>query len=320
MTAEDVLQEFVPYSERILITGCHGLLGQKLFTLLSPTNTIIGLDMQPGTHLSGRDYSYHTLDITRGPDLIDAIVELRPRYIINTAAMTGVDHCEDEKEACWRVNVLAVESLIKGARKVGAHLVQVSSDYVFNGKQPPYCETDRTDPLGYYGKSKLASENVLRGSDISFTIARTQVLFGVAPKTRPNFVDFIRLKLEEGLELSIVDDQLGNPTLADDLATGIARIIQLRNTGIYHISGSESISRYEFACKIAAAFGEDPSRIKPIKTAQLKQKAPRPENSTFCLDKINRELKFRPRSTIEALMVYKEQLHELQITTGGNAK
>jgi len=303
-----------------MITGCNGLLGQKLFELLAPTNTIIGLDMQAGTHLSGRDYSYHCLDITHGSELIDAIIELHPRYIINTAAMTGVDLCENQKEACWRVNVLAVESMAKGARKIGAQLVHVSSDYVFNGKNPPYSENDRTDPLGYYGKSKLASENALRGSDISYTIVRTQVVFGVAPSIRPNFVDFILAKLEEGGDFSIVDDQIGNPTLADDLAAGIARIIQLRKKGIYHISGSESISRYDFARKIAQVFDEDASKIKPMKTVDLNQKAPRPENSTFNLNKINSELRFHPKNIYEALMVYKEQFYKLQTTTGGDTK
>ncbi len=318
MFADDVLQKFITYSERIVITGCNGLLGQKLHQLLSPHNTIIGIDLQPDTHLKGPDFQYHTLDITEGSELIDAILEIQPRFIVNTAALTGVDLCEEEKDLCWRVNVLAVEHLIRAANKTGAFLVQVSTDYVFNGKNPPYSESDITSPLGFYGKSKLAAENSLRGSDIEYAIARTQILYGVAPQIRPNFVDFIRNKLTEGENLSIVDDQIGNPTLADDLAEGICRIIQLRKKGIYHISGSESISRYDFARKIAVQFGEDPDRISPMKTASLNQKAPRPEDSTFRLDKINKEIAFHPCNIVDGLKIYQQQLEQLQTALGGD--
>jgi dTDP-4-dehydrorhamnose reductase len=150
MTAEDVLKKFVPYSERIMITGCHGLLGQKLHHLLKSTNEIIGVNIAKDTHLSGPQYQYISLDITKASEVIDAIVETRPRFIVNTAAMTGVDLCEREKDKCWRTNVLAVENLVRGARKAESHLIQLSSDYVFNGKQAPYKEEDLPSPLGFY--------------------------------------------------------------------------------------------------------------------------------------------------------------------------
>lgn len=317
MSADDVLQQFVPYAERILITGCHGLLGQKLHQQLAPTNDIVGVDLASETHLTGPSFQYRTLDITHGNELIDAVVEVHPSFIINTAALTAVDRCETERDLCWRVNVLAVEHLIRAAKKVKAHLVQLSSDYVFDGSAPPYKETDPTRPLGFYGKSKLASENALRGSDLSYAIVRTQVLYGVAPKVRANFVDFVLERLGKEGELSIVDDQRGMPTLVDDLAHGIARILQLRKKGLYHLSGRESVSRYEFARRIAQHFGENPDRIKPIKTSQLSQKAPRPVDSTFSLDKIWMDLKFRPGTIAEGLSEYQRQLRQLQAAWGG---
>lgn len=318
MSADDVLERFIPYAEKILITGCHGLLGQKLHDLLSPTNEITGIDLTPETDLAGRAFRYLKLDITERSALIDAVLEVQPNIIINTAAITGVDLCEEEKDLCWRVNVTGVENLIRAAQKINAHLIQLSSDYVFDGQHPPYKETDTTRPLGFYGKSKLASENALRGSTLGHTIVRTQILYGAAPGVRPNFVDFVRKSLEGGGDLGIVDDQVGNPTLADDLARGIARIIQLRQKGIYHISGTESASRYDFARKIAIQFGADPNRIKPQKTEDLKQKAPRPPDSTFCLDKIHDELKFQPRGINDGLFEYKEQLKHLQAALRGD--
>ena len=320
MSADDVLHEFIPYAERILITGCNGLLGQKLHQLLSPTNEIAGIDLASQTHLSGPSFQYRSLDITRRNELIDAVVETQPSFIINTAAITEVDRCEEEKDLCWRVNVLAVENLIRAAAKVKAYLIQISSDYVFDGLNPPYRETDLTRPLGFYGKSKLASENSLRGSNLLYTIVRTQVLYGVAPAVRPNFVSFVLDRLSEVGDLSIVDDQRGTPTLADDLARGIARIMQLRKQGIYHISGREAISRYEFARKIASQFGEDPERIKPIKTSDLNQKSPRPPDSSFCLDKIQKELMFRPCDIDGGLKEYQRQRTQLQTTWGGKRR
>ncbi len=320
MTADDVLQKFLPFSERILVTGCHGLLGQKLVSLLAPTNEITGIDLHPETHLRGGTFQYRPLDLTQSSELLDAVIEIKPTVIVNTAAMTGVDRCEEERDLCWRINVLAVETLLRAARKVKAHLIQISSDYVFDGKHPPYAETDPTNPLGFYGKSKLASENILRGSTIRYTIVRTQVLYGAAPGVRPNFVDFVLQKLQRGDPFSIVDDQIGNPTLADDLAEGIARIVQLRRTGIYHLSGSESLSRYDFARRIALQFGEDPELIKPMKTQTLQQKAPRPQNSTFCLDKIWNDLRLRTHGVSDGLQIFQRQLEELQTTPGGKSR
>ncbi|MCX6641027.1 MAG: dTDP-4-dehydrorhamnose reductase [bacterium] len=320
MYAEDVLQRFLPYGERILITGCHGLLGQKLHRLLSPTNTVIGFDISPETMLSGPSFEYRLLDITKRNELIDAVIETAPRFIINTAAMTAVDRCENERDHCWRVNVLAVENLIRAAQKIKAHLIHISSDYVFDGTCPPYKETDVTKPLGFYGKSKLASENAIRGADVVHTIVRTQVLYGVARNIRLNFVNFIVGRLQEQGSIPIVTDQIGTPTLADDLATGIARIVQLQRQGIYHISGSESISRYDFARKIAVTFDEDPDRIEPIKTKDLNQASPRPADSSFSLDKIKVELLFYPRDVDRGLDEYKAQLRQLQEAPGGKSR
>ena len=317
MSADDVLERFIPYAEKILITGCHGLLGQKLYDLLSPANEIIGVDLSPETHLSGRSFRYLTLDITNRGEVTEAVLETEPNVIINTAALTGVDFCEEERELCWRVNVTGVENLIHSAQKNKAHLIQISSDYVFDGQNPPYRETDVTRPLGFYGKSKLAAENALRGSEATYSIVRTQILYGIAPHSRPNFVDFIRESLEKDGDIGIVDDQVGNPTLADDLARGIARIIQLRRRGIYHVSGSESASRFEFARKITTHLGADAGRIKPIKTESLKQKAPRPPDSTFCLDKIQDELKFQPRGMEDGLTEYIKQLKLRQAAPRG---
>ncbi len=297
----------IPSGLRIFITGCNGLLGQKLTLLLAKHNHIFGVDLQTRMHLRDAPCEYFTQDITRRDEVLELALKIRPNYIINTAAMTDVDGCEVQKDRCWRINVLAVDHLIRAAKKVKAHLIHISSDYVFDGTHPPYREEDPTKPLGFYGKSKLASENILRGADVPHTIIRTQVLYGVGDNIRPNFVDFVLQRLQSVGVIKIVEDQRGNPTLADDLASGIARVMQLQKEGIFHISGSESVTRYEFARRIAAEFGENPDRIQPIKTSELVQKSPRPADSTFALDKIARELAFSPRGIHAGLQEYHRQ-------------
>ncbi|HEX7345052.1 MAG TPA: dTDP-4-dehydrorhamnose reductase [bacterium] len=307
MSAGEVLAHSIPFGQRILITGCQGLLGQKLHHLLVRANHVIGVDLAETTHLTGESFEYHRVDVADREAVIKVMTGTKPAFVINTAAMTDVDLCEIERDRCWRVNVLAVENLIRACKKVDAHLLHLSSDYVFDGKRPPYSESDPTSPLGFYGKSKLAGENALRGAGLPWTILRTQVLYGTAPDIRPNFVSFIVEKLRTTEVPKIVDDQRGMPTLADDLAQGLARILLLRKEGIFHIAGRDSVSRWEFARAIARVFGEDPERIAPIKTAELKQKSPRPADSTFALDKIQRELAFLPRGIEEGLREYQRQ-------------
>lgn len=317
MSAGEMLANSIPFGQRILITGCQGLLGQKLHSLLVGANHIIGLDLAETSLLRGESFEYHRLDITDREAVVKMVSGTKPAFIINTAAMTDVDLCEVERDRCWRINVLAVENLIRACKKADAHLIHISSDYVFDGKRAPYSEVDPTSPLGFYGKSKLAGENALRGAGLPCTIVRTQVLYGTAPNIRPNFVSFILEKLRGADSLNIVDDQRGMPTLADDLAQGIARVIQLRKEGIFHMAGRDSISRWEFARAIARVFGDDPERIHPIKTGQLKQKAPRPADSTFALDKIQRELAFLSRGIEACLKEYQRQLSEQAASYGG---
>ncbi len=320
LSAQEVLRNSLPYGERVLVTGCQGLLGRKVCALLADSNSIIGLDLAPQSHLRDVSIEYHPTDITRRDDVAQIALEAKPGFIINAAAMTDVDGCEVDKDRCWRVNVLAVENLINAAKKIHAHLVHISSDYVFNGTHPPYGETDAAQPLGFYGKSKLASENALRGAGLPHAIIRTQVLYGAAPGIRPDFVNFVLSRLAAGGDLAIVDDQRGMPTLADDLALGIARIMQLRKTGLYHIAGRDSVSRYEFAREIARRFGYDPERIQPTKSEALAQKSPRPPDSTFSLDKIKRELSFLPRGLKEGLEEFQQQWSQLQAASGGETR
>jgi dTDP-4-dehydrorhamnose reductase len=223
--------------------------------------------------------------------------------------MTNVDACETEREMCWKVNVEGVENLIEAAKRSDTKVIHVSTDYVFDGKAGPYTEDDRPEPLSYYGKSKLASENALRRSGIPFVIARTMVLYGFAPGVKPNFALWLIENLEKRKKVTVVDDQIGNPTLVDDLAYGLIQAFEMERTGIYHIAGRDIVSRYEFALKLAKVFDLDPLLITPIKTASLHQPAPRPLKSGLLTLKAEVELGYKPSTVEQGLLILKTQLH-----------
>ncbi len=276
--------------EKLLITGVNGLLGQKLLEQAHHHYEVVGIDLQDEPFNKKIKFPYQKLDLTVRHTVRDVISSLEPHYVVNTAAMTDVDGCEAQKELCWKINVEAVDNIIHAVRQVGAKIVQLSSDYVFDGKDGPYSETSIPVPLGYYGKSKLASENLLIVSGLEHATVRTMVLYGYGLEVRPNFVTWLIEKLKKDQPVKIVTDQVGNPTLADDLARAILQIIQLKKWDLYHISGSELIDRYNFALKIADAFKLDKELITPIATSELNQPANRPLKSGFIIDKARTEL------------------------------
>jgi len=296
----------------IIITGINGLLGQKLLELAASKYSILGIDIHPEPFNKQIKFQYEQFDITDRRLLTESILNFYPHYLINTAAMTDVDGCEKKKEQCWKINVHAVKNIVYAARKIGTKIIHLSSDYIFDGKNGPYSENDSPSPLGYYGKSKLASENVLHASGLEYAIVRTMVLYGVAFNVRPNYVTWLISALKENSNLKIVTDQVGAPTLVDDLAAAILKIIKLEKWDIFHVSGGELIDRYNFALKIAEEFGLADKLISPITTAELSQKALRPLNSGFNVSKAQTELGIKLSNIDEGLKNFKKQYKKMK--------
>jgi dTDP-4-dehydrorhamnose reductase len=281
---------------KFLVTGAHGLLGQKLALVIAQeaSHRILLTDLAATTFFKNARFDYEQLDITARADVKSLVLQYRPDVIVNTAAMTDVDACETEREAAWRANVDGLKHLLIAARRLeGCHVVQVSTDYVFDGRSAPYAEHSRPSPVSYYGRSKLAAENALLASGVSGTVVRTQVLYGTGFKVRRNFVAWVLSMLETKKTFRVVDDQIGNPTIADDLAWAILRLAERRAGGLYHVSGPEAIDRYRFARAIARTFDFDAELIAPIRTAELGQAASRPMNSTFVTLKFESEFHTR---------------------------
>ncbi len=295
---------------RVLVTGSNGLLGQKLAELLarSPHYSLVLSSSQAESVFSNDRIEYHQLDISQKAGVRALIDETEPNVIINAAALTNVDQCETERERAWRTNVVGVENLAYSAKLVGARIIQISTDYIFDGKAGPYEENDRPNPICYYGRTKLAAENLLRTSGVPHCIVRTMVLYGMGYHVKPNFALWTLHSLSEGKSIRVVDDQFGNPTLADDLAFAIVTIVELERTGLYHIAGPDLVSRYDFARQIASTFGFDQRMLTPVKSASLKQPARRPLRSGFITLRAQADLGVRMTGIKEGLTVLKNQV------------
>jgi dTDP-4-dehydrorhamnose reductase len=296
---------------KVIITGSNGLLGQSLLNLLlKDTQKYQVFGFSRGGNRSGReDFSYTSIDITDEIILKKNIKQIQPNFIINTAAMTQVDDCENQKKACDLLNVTVVKWLSEVSKEINAHVIHISTDFIFDGIKGFYKETDKPNPLSYYGVSKLKSEEVLIQSRINFTILRTILVYGkVFDMSRSNIVLWVKEMLSKGKEITIVDDQFRTPTYVEDLALACKISMDKRAKGIYHISSNELLSVFEIAQQIATVFHLDKSLIKPISTSTLNQTAPRPVKTGFDLSKTNKELEFYPRSFKEDIVKFKETL------------
>ena len=296
---------------KVVITGSNGLLGQSLLNLLLKNKEeyqVFGFSR--GENRSGRgDFSYVSIDITDKEKLKQQLIDIKPDFIVNTAAMTQVDDCETHKEACDLLNVSVVKWLMEISEEIKSHLIHLSTDFIFDGKKGNYKETDTPNPLSYYGLSKLKSEEVLISSKINYTILRTILVYGkVFDMSRSNIVLWVKAMLEQNKEITIVNDQFRTPTYVEDLALACKISIDKKAKGIFNISSSKLLSVYEIAQEIADAFQLDKTLIKPISTSTLNQTAPRPAKTGFDLSKTNKILEFHPKSFKEDLQRFKDIL------------
>ena len=294
---------------KLLITGANGLLGQALVRQFNKTCQVIGYDLSDD-YFDADDpvHEYLRLDLTRRNDVIRHFSLLKPQIVINAAAYTNVDKSETDRENAWNVNVKTLEIMAEACKSFNPLFVHISTDYVFDGNSGPYRETDPTKALGFYGKTKLAAEKIICQSDLEYIIARSMVLYGTGKNVRPNFATWVIDQLQKKQNINVVDDQIGNPTLVDDLAEGIARLIEKEEYGLFHIAGNQVVSRYDFAMEIAKVFNLDSSLINRTNSAGCRQQAQRPLNSAFILDKLHNAIEWLPGNLNEALLKLKKQM------------
>ncbi len=294
----------------ILITGANGLLGQKLVSLYNDRDDIEVIATGKGENRNAPGkYAYQELNITSPDDVNKIVQEYRPDVIINTAAMTHVDQCELDPENCQKLNVDAVSNLIDACKESGSFLLQLSTDFIFDGKAGPYREDDVPNPLSKYAESKLESEQLVAKSGIKHAIVRTMLVYGIVhDMSRSNIILWVKKSLEEKKHIKVVNDQWRTPTLAEDLAKGCALIADKQIEGVFNISGKDLLTPYDMALATADFFELDKSLIEEVDGSIFTQPARRPAKTGFILDKARRELGYEPVSFVEGLAILKGQL------------
>jgi dTDP-4-dehydrorhamnose reductase len=302
---------------KILITGSNGLTGQKLVDALrnDPGVRLIATSRGTDRGTVPLGDSYRSMDVTVAEEVDRVFDEVRPDAVVHTAAMTNVDACTLDPEACHLQNVVATENLVRAAKRHGSHFIHLSTDFIFDGASGPYREEDTPAPLSIYGQSKLDSERVVMEAGLDkWAIARTIIVYGVTPDmSRSNVVLWAKKALEKGQPIRVVDDQWRMPTLAEDLADGCIRIAKRGATGIYHLCGPEGMSILELVYRVGTFFGLDTSVVTPVKSDALDQPAKRPPKTGFIIDKARRDLGYAPRGLAEGLAVVREQLAALEM-------
>ena len=296
---------------RILLTGSNGLLGQKIVYAAIKHSDIQLLATSKGENRlhTKAGYDYVSMDIINADEVTAIVENFKPHCIINTAAMTNVDACEKDQENCWKMNVEAVRTMTELCQLHDIHFIHLSTDFVFDGEKGNYSEEDAPNPLSHYARSKFESEKVVQQAEIDSAILRTIIIYGVVDdKQRSNVVIWTINSLRQQKNINVISDQMRSPTLAEDLADACLQAALKRATGIYHVSGSETMSILEMVNRTADFFQLDKKYIHPITTAQLNQPAKRPLLTGFNIDKAKRELNFQPHTLQQGLEIVKSQL------------
>jgi dTDP-4-dehydrorhamnose reductase len=296
--------------DKVLVLGANGLLGQSLIEQFKNDFEVIASSVEDEKYFENEDIPYFQTDLTMRYDVADLINAAAPDIIINCAAMTNVDLCEKEREMTWKLNVKAIENILESCQNKKPLIVQISSDYVFDGNDAPYSEIDVVNPVSYYGRSKLSAENIVKNAPYDYIIARTQILYGTGKNVRPNFVTWVINALRQNEKIRIVNDQKNTPTYVNDLSEGLYRLIMLKEYGLFHISGSESISRYDFAMKIADVFNLNSELIEEITSDELQQSALRPQNSSFVQNKFINRTRWETHNITDGLQLLKVELEK----------
>jgi dTDP-4-dehydrorhamnose reductase len=281
------------------VTGAGGLLGSRIVELASERgHEVYGLYLN---HPPSMGFKIK-MDITDFNGVEKLISQLKPHAIIHCAAITDVDLCERNRDLALKVNYEATKIIAKASEKIDAHMIYISTDYVFDGLKGMYREEDKPNPINTYGLTKLLGETAVMENCSRSLIARASVIYGSKPAAgKVNFALWVMGKLKSGERVKVLKDQYVSPTLNTNLALMILDALEMNLTGIIHMSGATRVSRYEFAIQIARKFNLDEGLIEEAYMHEMNWIAKRPRDSSLDVSKASRMLNVKPMSLNEAL-------------------
>jgi dTDP-4-dehydrorhamnose reductase len=286
----------------ILILGGTGLIGAALAQRLTPAHQVTVTYAHNAQGYDPQRCAGCALDVTEAAAPLQLMQAIRPAVVFHAAGHANVDFCERNPEAAHRSNVLGTAHVIDACRAVGARLIYISTNAVFDGEHAPYDESATPHPLNRYGQFKLAGEQLVAASGLDYAIARLILSYGWQPPgARLNPLSWIVASLQQGKALNLVNDVYENPLWAASAAEGLWAIAERGRQTLYHLAGATILNRYDFAVAVAHAFGLPLHLLTPVPSAFFPSIAPRPKNTSYLTTRLQTELGWQPVSIAEGL-------------------
>lgn len=295
---------------KILITGSNGLVGSHLVKRLSQStnHSVVATSLHPNKIPSPLSFQFVQADLAQAEQVAELVQQTQPDAVFHCAAISQVDVCEENPELCNRVNVVGTQNLIKSIEQYSSasKFVFYSTDFVFSGeKNTEYMESDPTDPVSEYGRSKVKAEELLKQSSLNWNVIRPILIYGTSPSvSRGNIVKWVKSSLEKQQAIRVVNDQFRQPISVHSLLDLSERLLTYSTSGIFHAAGKNQLSVYEFALEIAHFYHLDASLISPVSSQELAEKGKRPVKTWFNLKKSREELNFAPSDVVEGLKMF----------------
>jgi len=288
---------------KALVIGAEGFLGKELVRDFS------GQFQVEATYKYNERPGWSYLDLADPKQVREAIDRSRPGLVLLPAAISAVDYIETHHDEAWLINVEGVKETALACKKQGAFLVFYSTDYVFDGLNGPYDEEARTNPLNFYGKTKLEAENVISKEMRDFLIIRTCSIYGYE-KDGKNFAMQVWERLKGQKEVRVPDDQYGTPAYVEDLSAATLALVNGKKTGVFNAVGPDYVNRVEFARAVSEVFKFSNPSISGVSSGQLRQPAPRPKKCGLKIDKLIAHTGVRMASLKEGLIKMKEKINK----------
>lgn len=289
---------------KLLLTGANGFLGfylSELFITEGHELLATGRGVCRLPYTNRERFSYASMELADRSQIHELVNNFKPDQIIHAGAVGKPDDCELQPELARRINTEGTRYLLEAAHSVGASFCYISTDFVFDGLKGNYQEDDLRNPVNHYGKTKLEAELLTEKFEGDWSIIRTVLVYGKPMTGRSNLLSIVQERLRKGESYRVVNDQVRTPTYVGDLANGIARVVNRKATGVFHISGEEILTPYEMACQTAEYLKLDRSLISKTNSDTFQQPAKRPLLTGLNIQKAKQELGFSPISFAEGL-------------------